>query len=140
MKLWEMNSILEWNSKGDLSVNISAERDEWNYLKPLFEGANNYSWYTDIEKLEAILPEDFVKRVLEESRIVCYRSKKIWYEDVGADDGLGRWYIFITEYKTRSDDELMTAFEVYKQYGGKILETVFEKTSAAIEEGVRNSV
>ena len=98
----------------NLLATLAASHTEWSYIKTLF---SQYFSQLDPSKvqvdrsiLDANLPEDFVKRALEESGKVCYT-----YEDGS-----------IRSYKFDGYKEVSVA-EIYLQYGGDVLEHIFEK-------------
>ena len=122
MKLWQLDSILN-DSKGNrsLSTKIAATKEEWHYLTTWFSDIVEYYNRRDRSVLDAELPEDFVKKVLEESGIVCYK----YGDDFMFGDGL------IGSYKYDGSKEV-SAIEVYLQYGGDVLEQVFDRGAVKV--------
>ena len=112
MKLWELDSILctNYGRSRSLSAKIAATKEEWRYLTTWFGEIVEYYNRRDRGVLDAVLPEDFVKRVLEESGLVCYKY----------GDGM------IGSYKYEGHKEV-SATEVYLQFGGDVLEQVFDR-------------
>lgn len=108
MKLWQLASIVE---NINLIISTSASRDEWHYLTPWFSEIAEYYKRRDRNVLDAKLPPDFVRRVLEESGLVCYAY----------DDGT------IRSYKT-GGFKALPAVDVYVKYGGDVLERLFERS------------
>ena len=118
MKLWQLDSILRGNYGRDrnLSTKVASSKEEWSYLENLFREIFNKT--ADRSILDAELPEDFVKQVLDESGLICYR----FY------DGSIRSYTY-----DGFDGDIIPATEVYLQYGGDVLERVFERGVAGDE-------
>ena len=117
MTLWQLDSILRGNYGRDrnLSTKVASSKEEWSYLASLFSEISKYYEAGDRDILDAELPEDFVKKVLDESGLVCYRFH----------DGSIRSYT----YKD-FDGDIIPATQVYLQYGGDVLERVFERSVA----------
>ena len=112
MKLWQLDSILCTNhgSERNLPIKVAASKEEWGYLNPLF---TNIFECSNRDILDTILPEDFVRQVLEDSSLVCYKSS------------LGGHSV-ITSYSS-GECESISAIDVYLQYGGELLERIFER-------------
>lgn len=112
MKLWQLASIMCTNHgrERNLPIKVAASKEEWGYLNPLF---TNIFECSNRDILDAILPEDFVRQVLEDSSLVCYKSS------LGCNS-------VITSYSS-GECESIPAIDVYVQYGGEVLERVFER-------------
>ena len=109
MKLWQLDSILcaNYGQNRRLSVKVAGSKEEWHYLKPLF---SEIFTCQDRDILDALLPEDFVKQVLDESGLVCYigNDKTIWSRKYG-------------------ERQEISAKEIYLRHGGEVLERIFER-------------
>lgn len=110
MKLWQLDLILRANHGRDrnLPITIAASKKEWHYLEPLFRELFNC---LDRNILDALLPEDFVVYVLEESSLLCY-----WRESDRT----------ITSFAS-DEREKISALTVYLQYGADVLERIVER-------------
>lgn len=108
MKLWQLASIV---GNLNLIVDATTTRDEWRYLSTWFGEIAEYYKRHDRNVLDANLPPEFVKHVLEKSGLVCYAY----------DDGT------IRSYKAKGF-KAVPAVDVYMKYGGDVLERLFERS------------
>ena len=97
-----------------LLTTLAASQAKWSNVKTsfiqFFSQLDPLKVHDDRSISDAKLPEDFVKRALEESGKVCYT-----YEDGS-----------IKSYKFEGYKEVSVA-EIYLQYGGDVLEHIFER-------------
>lgn len=93
---------------------LADSKTEWSYIKTFlsqfFNQLDPLKARDDRSISDADLPEDFVKRVLEECGKVCYT-----YEDGS-----------IRSYKYEGY-KVVSVAEIYIKHGGDVLEHIFEK-------------
>ena len=116
MKLWQLYSIV---GDRNLLLTVVDLKTEWDYLKKMykqyFEELDPLKTRHDRSIPDTELPEDFVKTVLKESGLVCYRFH----------DGSIRSYTY-----DGFDGDIIPATDVYLKYGGDVLERVFDRSVA----------
>lgn len=110
MKLVELDSIL--GGDRDLPAAMSMMNPTWNYLKAFFDDMGTLRGRGDRSVLDMDLPEEFVQQVLRTAKLGCFKTQ----------DGK-----YLRSRRSSSDDEEISAFDVYLAYGGCTLEQVYER-------------
>jgi hypothetical protein len=108
MKIWQLDSIVRDHA---IPAEVASTKEEWYYIKEWFREMAAIQARGDRNILNSNLPSDFVKLVLRKSNLVCYKYK----------DGTLRSYK-VDGY------EVIPAVDVYLQYGGDVLERIFERS------------
>ncbi len=114
MKLWQLASIAREN--GALMERVALTRKEWKKFGEWCEHFNEFVKTQDREKLDYVLPDDYVVAVLAASDIKCFRSEDGW----------------IRSWQLSPGDLPLTAVEVYRKFGGSVLEAIFESGSVHV--------
>jgi hypothetical protein len=110
MKIVELDSIL--NGSRDLPTMICMTNSAWSHLKNYFDDLGGYRNRGERAVLNMNLPEEFVQIVLKEAKLSCFKTKD------------GKYFRSI---RGGSDDEEISAVDVYLAYGGCILEQIYER-------------
>lgn len=113
MKLWQLVSVLDNNMAALQS--IASSRESWRYLEPWFASFGELVQAQERAKLDHELPESFVILAVSSSKKVCFLSKDKW----------------LRSWRMSPDDELLSALDVYRKYGGDTLERVCENGAVA---------
>ncbi|MEZ5960715.1 MAG: hypothetical protein R3C30_09880 [Hyphomonadaceae bacterium] len=110
MKLWQLSSLLRW---GGYSIgHPSRDRPDWTHFEQWFLRIEQLVDSQDREKLDAELPDEFVRVVLTSVDIPFRVDHEGWVRGANRSD---------------SKSECLSALEAFERFGGEILEDALEK-------------
>lgn len=114
MKFWQLMSIVRGDHERILKV--ADGHPEWQQFVSWSQSESALVNQQDREKLDFVLPEEFVVACLSGMKEACFLSEDGWLRSREFD-------------KT---DQAMTFVSVYKKFGGAILEEVLESGSVHV--------
>lgn len=114
MKLWQLVSIMD---DSRILQSLASSQEEWKNLELWFAEFGKLVQVQDRVKLDYELPESLVNLALSRSKKICFLSGDGW----------------LRSWPMSADDQSLSALEVYKRYGGTILERVLENGVVATE-------
>lgn len=113
MKFWELSSIVRDDA---LLQSVAKQRPAWAELGKLYAQLGQLVQRQDRAVLDGAVSDDFVVAVLGSSPGKCWRSSDGWLRSFPASPG----------------DEALTLVEAYRQYGGSMLESAFERGAVKV--------
>ena len=114
MKFWQLVSTTDHNI--DLIKAIASSNQNWSEFANWLNQYEALVRTQDRKKLDCVIPDAFVMRVLDQSELVCFLSKDGW----------------LRAWRMSPEDMSISATEAYKRYGGDIIERVFNNGVSAV--------
>lgn len=116
MKVWQLASIVRIVKGIDFLASTAETQPQWNYLAAYYRDFSQIVNRQDRHILDHHLPDDYVETVLDAKQGICYLG----------NDG------HLRSYRLDSSDEPLRFLEIYRTFGGTVLEDVLEYGSVNI--------